>query len=633
MGTKAYPPICAKSIPENCIAMNAETNPIIQAIELQQQGQLVEAEALFRQILTVVPHEPASRYSLGVILLRRGEADAALEQFKVGCESAPTFAENWFGRASALQSLSRKEEAVTAYDEAIRIKPDYIEALVNSGVLLHDLHRYHDALTRFNQVLTFDPNHQSALGNCAILLTEFKENVQAIAMLERLLALNPSYDYGLGLLLYERLHAGDWTDFVHLRDRIIAGVRLGQRVCKSLAFMAISDSAADHFLCTRVFAKHFCPLPGKPLWRGERYGHQKLRIAYISPDLREHPVGHLMCGVFERHDKTRFETIAISLGIDDQSRLRNRMLQAFDHFIDARNMGSLQIAEKMRAMEVDIAIDLAGYTSDSRIEIFSHRPAPIHINFLGYPGTLGVSYMDYILADRHIIPPEHQAFYSENVLYLPDTYLPTDGSLSISAETPTKVDCGLPETGVVFCSFSHDYKISPPLWAVWMSLLRKVPGSVLWLVSRNALTIDHFKQAAEQYGVSSDRILFAGRVPRVEDHLARYRLADIFLDTWPYNAHTTAADALMAGLPVITYMGGSFPARVAGSLLQAVGLPELITYSWEDYEALALKLVTTPTLLDEIKTRLAVHKTTFPLFNTEEFCRKLETVYKQVASE
>jgi predicted O-linked N-acetylglucosamine transferase (SPINDLY family) len=446
-------------------------------------------------------------------------------------------------------------------------------------------------------------------------------------MFERLIKLNPDYDYALGLLFYERMHICDWTDFATLTQQIVDGVRAGKRACKSLAFMSASDSASDHLLAAQVFARHYCPKNAKSFWQGERYRHEKIRIAYVSPDFREHPVGHLMAGVFELHDKSRFETIAISLGIDDQSRLRARMLKAFDKFIDVREMGSEQIAQMMRDMEIDIAIDLGGYTSDTRTDVFSYRPAPVQVNYLGYPGTMGTDYIDYILADRHIIPPEHQQFYSEKVVYLPDTYLPTDGSVCISERTPTRAECGLPETGVVFCSFSHDYKISPPVFDVWMRLLNQVPGSVLWLMSRGELAQRNLRKEAEARGVDALRLVFAGRVPLVEDHLARYRQADMFLDTHPYNAHTTAADALMAGLPVVTYVGNSFPSRVAGSLLNAMGMPELIAHSLDEYEALALKLAQQPALLAEMKARIVANKSSCSLFDTKAFCFNLEAAY------
>ena len=594
------------------------------ALALQNAGNLSEAEAGFRAILLNQPSNKVAIYSLGVILIGRNDIEEAEALFRHGCMTTPDFAPNWFGYAITCQKLGRWDQSLLSYDEAIKADPNYIEAIVDKGVLLRNMLRHHDSLKCFERALEINPEHQTALGNYAILLSEFKQVDKSIELFDRLHKLHPNHDYIAGLLIYERMHVADWTQFASLRAEIIEGVRAGRKVCKSLPFMALSDSAQDQFSCGKIFATHYAPKAKKPLWNGEIYQHDKLRIAYVSPDLREHPVGHLMAGIFENHDRSRVETYAISLGIDDRSPLRERIKSSFDHFIEARGMASNKIAEKMREMEIDCAIDLAGYTADSRTEVFAWRPAPVHVNFLGYAGTLGVDYMDYLIADKHVIPPEHQNCFSEKILYMPDTYLPTDRNLKIADETPSRAACGLPEEGVVFCSFSHDYKVSPPLWRVWMSLLEKVPGSVLWLVARNEQTQANFRNAAEMFGIEGHRLVFAGRVPRVEDHLARYRLADLFLDTWPYNAHTTAADALGAGLPVLTYMGGAFPARVAGSLLYAIGLPEMVTHSWEDYENLALDLVKNPTRLAALKAKLAANKSTHPLFDTAKFARAFE---------
>ena len=601
------------------------------ALALQNSGAVDEAERAFRALLLDDPNNKVAIYSLGVILIGREAVEEANQIFRHGCITTPDFAPNWFGYAVTCQKLGRWDQALLSYDEAIKADPHYVEAIVDKGVLLRNMLRHHDSLNCFERALEINPDHQTALGNYAILLSEFKQVDQSIALFDRLHRLYPNHDYIAGLLLYERMHIADWTNFASLRDEIIEGVREGRKVCKSLPFMALSDSAQDQFTCGRIFADHYAPKARDPLWSGDSYRHDKLRIAYVSPDLREHPVGHLMAGLFAHHDRSRVETIAISLGVDDRSALRDRIRSNFDHFIEARGVASNKIAEKMREMEVDCAIDLAGYTADSRTEIFAYRPAPVQINFLGYPGTLGVDYMDYLIADRHVIPPEHQTFFTEKILYMPDTYLPTDRSLKSAEATPTRADCGLPDEGVVFCSFSHDYKISPPLWRVWMSLLAKVPGAVLWLVARNEETKANFRNAAEMSGISGKRLVFAARVPRVEDHLARYRLADLFLDTWPYNAHTTAADALGVGLPVLTYQGGAFPARVASSLLHAIGLPEMITQSWADYEALALALVTDPVRLAALKAKLSANKMTHPLFDTEKFCRAFEDLLFSVA--
>jgi len=607
--------------------METLNNKLVQAIELQQQGKINEAFTAFNDVLSIDAGNAAAIYSLSLIELNRGNYDEALRLSDFGIQVAPLFAQLRMIHGAVLQALGKKEEALKSYDKALGINPNYTEALSNSGVLLREMLRHREALERFNHILTFDPDNASALANCGIMLTEFKQSEHAIKMFKRLITVNPAYDYGLGLLLYEQLHICDWANYDQLSKQIVEGVRSGQRASKSLAFMSFSDSAEDHLLAAKTFARHYCPKRAQSYWNGERYRHDKIRLAYVSPDLREHPVCHLMAGVFERHDKSRFEISAFSLGIDDGSRLRARILNNFDHFIDAKVMGASQIAQTMREMEIDIAVDLSGYTSDSRTDIFAYRPVPVQVNYLGYPGTMGGDYMDYILADRQVIPEHQQQFYSEKVVYLPDCYLPTDSGIEISETTPTRAECALPDDGVIFCSFSHDYKISPSVFDVWMRLLQRVPGSVLWLMSRNEFSQRNLRIAAENRGIDSSRLIFAGRVPRVEDHLARYRLADVFLDTHPYNAHTTAADALMAGLPVVTYMGNSFPARVAGSLLHAIGLPELIAHSLQEYEELAFRLVTSPKLLAEVKARITANKNTYPLFDTDEFCRNLEAAY------
>lgn len=600
---------------------------LIHAIELQGRGQTQEATTQFQAVLAADPGNGPAHYSLGLIAWQAADPALALQRCETGVANAPGFAPMHHLYGTVLQGLGRNDEALRSYDRALAIQPNYVDVLLNSGALLRSMYRHHEALARFNQILTFAPDHASALGNCGILLTEFKQSKQAIAMFEHLARVRPDYDYGLGLLFFERLHVCDWTDFDALRARIVDGVRAGQRVCKSLAFMSASASAQEHQQAARIFAAQQNPRQARALWNGERYRHDRIRIAYVSPDLREHPVSHLMCGIFERHDKQRFETIAISLGVDDGSRLRGRILEAFDEFVDARGWSAERIATWMREREVDIAIDLGGYTSDTRTAVFAWRPVPVQVNYLGYPGTMGTDYYDYILADRHIIPDAHKAFYDEQVVYLPDAYLPVDDSVQIAERTPTRAECGLPETGVVFCSFSQDYKITPPVFDVWMRLLAQVPGSVLWLVSRGAGTQENLRREAQQRGISGDRLVFAGRVPRVEDHLARYRQADLFLDTHPYNAHTTAADALMAGLPVVTCVGDSFPSRVAGSLVQAAGLPELATDSVQAYETLALALALDPARRAALRQHLLTQASSQALCDTDGFRRHLEAAY------
>jgi predicted O-linked N-acetylglucosamine transferase (SPINDLY family) len=601
---------------------------LVSAIQAQERGEIDEAIKLFKASLEIHPGHPAACYSLGVIALRREDHAEAMHWATTGIAAAPGYAPLHFLAGSAVRSAGgAAEAALVHFDQAIALQPDYPEALVNSGVALRDLIRHHEALGRFNQVLAINPDHTTALANCAVLLTEFKQNEQAIKMFERLLQVQPDYDYGLGLLCFERLHVCDWSDYDESVRKIIEGLRAGRRTCKSLAVMAISDFAGDHFQAARTFGQHLYGTSSKPLWQGERYRHDKIRLAYVSPDLREHPVGHLMAGVFEHHDKSRFELTAISLGIDDKSRLRGRMLNVFDRFVDAKTMPPLQVARLMRELEIDIAVDLGAYTADSHPEILAQRPAPIQVNYLGYCGSMGVDSMDYLIADRNVIPREHWPYYTEKIVYLPDAYLPTDGSIDIPEQMPSRAEHGLPENGLVFCAFSHDYKISPRIFAIWMRLLQRNPGSVLWLMSRNEISRRNLLAFAQSMNVDPARIIFATRVPRVEDHLARYRLADFFLDTFPYNAHTTSADALMSGIPVVTCMGDAFHARVAGSLVQNAGLPELATHSLEDYEALAQALAAQPERVARMKAHLRATRATSPLFDTAGYCRNLEAIY------
>ena len=604
-----------------------DRNLLLQGIALQNEGKLEQAQAVFELFLTHIPNEGVALYSLAVVLMERFGAERELPVVERGVQVAPTFAPIWYAAGAVQQRLGLRDAAIKSYDKALELKPDYVEALINSGTLLREQLDHHAAIDRFNRALALKPDHLNALSNLAIMLTEFKRPQEAVAMFERLLELKPDFEYGVGSICYERMHACDWSHFDSDVAKILEGIAAGKPIAKSLGVMSITDDAAVHHRCAEIFAAHRYTPRHAPLWTGQRYKHDRIRIAYVSPDLREHPVGHLMAGIFERHDKKRFETIAIAIGTNDGSRLRQRMVDTFDHFIDAKMMESRKIAELMRSMEVDIAIDLAGFTADSRSEVFGMRPAPVQVNYLGYPGTMGTSYMDYIVADRHVIPPEHARHYNEKLVYLPDAYLPAASGLQIAERTPTRAECGLPEEGVVFCSFNHDYKIAPHVFHVWMNLLRDVPGSVLWLMSRSPLSQENLRKEAAARGVDPSRLVFAQRVPRVEDHLARYRQADLFLDTHPYNAHTTCADALMAGLPVVTCMGGAFPSRVAGSLLHAAGIPELVTHSLADYETLALQLARDPQRLAGLKAHLRATQATSALCDADAFTRNLEAIY------
>jgi predicted O-linked N-acetylglucosamine transferase (SPINDLY family) len=446
-----------------------------------------------------------------------------------------------------------------------------------------------------------------------------------LASYDKALALKPEVEYARGDRLYVKMTACDWSDFEADCARIVADVERGRAATMPWLFLCISPSAAAQLKCAQSHARRRHPSTDAAVWNGERYSHDRIRIGYLSADMRNHPVARLIVEVFERHDRTRVETFGFSFGPHDGSALRARIVKAFDHFIDVSQKSDRDIANLIREMEVDIAVDLTGFTENARTGILAMRPAPTQVNYLGYPGTTGADYFDYIIADRIIIPAEHQPSYSEKVAYLPHTYQPRDTTWMIPAVPLSRRDVGLPDKGFVFCSFNNSFKITPQVFDVWMRLLRSVEGSVLWLLEGHPSS-DNLKREAQKRDVAAERLMFAPRV-NPDIHLARHRLADLFLDTMPYNAHTTASDALWAGLPVLTCVGTAFAGRVAASIITAAGLPELVTRSLQEYEALALRLAREPDLLASIKDKLAANRLMQPLFDSARFARDLEAAY------
>ncbi len=364
-----------------------------------------------------------------------------------------------------------------------------------------------------------------------------------------------------------------------------------------------------------------------PLWRGDRYTHPRIRVAYLSGDFRAHPVAILMAGVLEHHDREKFEIIAISFGADEQSDIRTRIKDAVETFIDARGKSDFEIASLLRQREVDIAVDLMGLTADCRTSIFAFRPAPVQVNYLGYPGTMATNFMDYIIADRVVVPESERHQYREKIVYLPDSYLASDDRRRIATIRPSRAEAGLPNEGLVFCSFNNTYKFTPEMFALWMRVLCKVEGSVLWLPESNAASLRNLKREADSAGIDPVRLVFASHIASPDEHLARLSLADLFLDTLPCNAHSTASDALWAGVPVLTCVGSTFAGRVAASLLHAIGLPELVTHSLADYEAKAVFFATDGAALAELKTKLASQREVSALFDTARFTRNLESAF------
>ncbi len=563
-----------------------------QAIALQGAGQHAQAEQLLRQALALDANNFLTLYSLGVARSAQMDSPGALAFFSQACESSPHLPLGHFAKAKTLHDLGLAEDALAVYDQAIAADPHYMEAYTNKAALLQAMNRHHDALLCLTAATDINPNHVRALEGQGQLLGQYKQYTLATRAFAHALQVAPDYAYGEGHLMGARLSNCDWTDFEASKARIIAGIEDGKLTCGPLTIMAITDDAAIIRKCAELYAADKYQASPNPLWKGETYQHRKKRVGFMSADFRVHPVGYLLIGLIEQFDKSQFELTGFFTGVSDNSDLWKRYRCAFDHYIDCHSMTSLDVAKLMRAMEIDVLIDLSGHTEGTRLDILAHRPAPAQVTYLGFPGTLGLPYIDYLISDPRIIPDELEQHYGEKILKLPHCYLPRDDSVVPSPETPKRSDFDLPEEGVVFCSFNHDYKINPPLFKVWMDLLKEVPGSVLWLMKLNEGAHTNLTQSARDHGVDPERIIFASRLPRVEDHLARYRLADVFIDTFPYNGHTTAGDALRAGLPVVSLCGGSFASRVAASLLHDVGMPELACYSYQEYHDKALQMAT-----------------------------------------
>jgi predicted O-linked N-acetylglucosamine transferase (SPINDLY family) len=554
-------------------------------------------------------------------LKRANEASAAYDR---ALALNPTLALAWLGRGNASIDLKRHGDALAAFDKALAGAPDLAEAWLGRGNVFFELKQSSDALASYDKALALDPNLARAWlarGNAFVELQRYEE---AHAAFDRAINAEPDMDYALGNRLFAKLMICDWTNLEAQISDIFHAIRAEKRVMAPFPILCIPSTPADQLACAkRNLADQTSP---SMLWRGEIYAHDRIRIAYLSADLHDHATAHLMAGLFEMHDKSRFETTAVSFGPEDGSDLRRRLKNSFEHFLDVRADSDQAVAELVRQREIDIAVDLKGFSQNARPGIFARRAAPVQVNYLGYPGTMGADYFDYIVADETIIPDDRRQFYSEQVVWLPDSYQANDSHRQIAAATPTREQCGLPGTGFVFCCFNNTIKITPEMFDIWMRLLTAVDGSVLWLIDGNATASANLHREAERRGVSAARLIFAPRVALAE-HLARHRNADLFLDIVPCNAHTTASDALWAGVPVLTCLGRTFAGRVAASLLKAAGLPELVATSLEQYEAMALALAREPGRLASMKEKLARDRGTCPLFNTRRFTRHIEAAY------
>ena len=599
------------------------------SLEALRGSNLDLAELYLKQAKSLQASNPHVLRLLGVIYAQRMQYTEALKYFNDSLKALPKNALALSNLGNVLLQLKEYNKALDAYDKSLKIDAKYEEAWSNKGNALYELKRYEEAITCHDKALSLNPNYAEAWSNKGNVFNELKRYDEAIACHDRALSLKPNVPWGYGDLLHTKMRVCSWSGFEGSLENIAHRILANEKATTPLPLLCITDNALLHQKSSEIYIQSKYPFNAVLGPIQKRSGNQKIRIAYFSADFHNHATGYLMAELFELHDKNQFELVGFSFGPIAGDEMRQRIEKSFDQFIEVGNQSDMEIAQLSRDLNIDIAVDLKGFTQDSRTGIFANRAAPIQVNYLGYPGTMGADYMDYIIADKTLIPQETQQAYSEKIAYLSGSYQVNDRKRFISDRQFTRQDLGLPENGFVFCCFNNNFKILPATFAGWMRILKALEGSVLWLFQDNPWAVENLKQEALNHGVDPSRLVFAERMPLAE-HLARHRQADLFLDTFPYNAHTTTSDALWTGLPVLTLMGNSFASRVAASLLNAIGLPELISNSQEEYEALAIELASNPQKLIALKQKLASNKLTTPLFDTPQFTKGLEQVYVQM---
>ncbi len=596
-------------------------------VTLKELGRFEEAIESFNKAIVLKPNYAEAFNNQGATFHELANFEKAIESYTKAIELNLNYAEAHYNKGITLKSLKRIEEALTSYTKVIELNPNYAEAYNNMGNILKEQNKLEEAITAFNKAILLKPDYVEVYWNLGNVFRDQGKIDKGIVAYKKALSIKPDYEIVRAIMLYQLAYICDW-DYIRENGKFIPKLGTINQSILPFTLLALEDEPERHLVRSKIYSKGKHPqnniLPPNHIKKISK----PIKIGYFSADFKEHPVAYQIVRVLEKHNRDKFEIFGYSLFSSFQSELKNRLEESFDYFVDIEGMSDKDKVLRAREDKIDIAIDLTGYTDNNCSNIFAYRIAPIQINYLGFPGTMGATYIDYIVADQYLIPPENQKNFTEKQIYLPNTYMPTDNTREISSRNISKKEFNLPEDGFVFCCFNNHYKITSEEFDIWMKLLSKVENSVLWLSNSNHFSEVNLKKEAIKRNVDPYRLIFAERVP-MKDHLARYQLADLFLDTFNFNAHSTACEALWGGLPVITKEGRGFPARVASSLLHAIGLPELITKSKKEYEELILELVHNPKKLSIIKQKLAGNRLSQPLFKTEQYTKDLEYGYEQ----
>jgi protein O-GlcNAc transferase len=588
-------------------------------------GALNEGIDLSGRALALRPDDPDGWFTRGNLLQRAGALEESVACYREALGRRPGFPEALNNLAAALRALRRLDEAQASADQALTQRPAYPRALNNRGLIALDTGRGMAAVEDFRHALALEPRFPEALHNLGTALMQLRRYAEAR---EAYAGLAPDFPHALGNVLFAKLCDCDWAGLDALSAAVTAAVERGAHAATPMSFLCMSGLAELQLRCARAYAQAFYPPVGAAT---RRPAGGKIRIGYLSGDLGEHAVSYLLAGVFERHDRTRFDTFAFAWGRRGEGEIRGRLERAFTRFIAVDYLADAAVAGLMRELGIDIAVDLCGHTEGQRTGILAQRAAPIQVNFLGLPATMGAPYIDYLIADRFLIPEDREQAYAERIVRLDLCFQPNDDRRPSAPPSASRAALGLPAGGLVLCSFNRNCKLHPTLFAAWTRLLQALPDAVLWLLAPQPAAAHHLRCEAAARGVAPQRLVFADEVAYPE-YLARYRQADLFLDTAPFNGGTTVSDALSMGVPVVTLAGESFASRMAGTILQALGLSELVTFSLADYEATALALARDPGRLRELRARLDQARREHPFFDTDRYRMQLEAAYAHMAS-
>ncbi len=595
---------------------------------LRELGKIAEAKDSYLRAIAIDPNYIDALNNIGAMLSATGAPESAVPFFNAALAINPKNVQSHYNLGNAFQKLGDLDEAIESWEKALNLHPSFVEAHNNIALAYGKKGDHNAAIRHLTHAIEIQPQNFASYKNIGAAYQNTRDYKRALDSYKTALSLDAENTDVLIQAVHCAHHLCEWTDIKNLERRRDQALTKHIGTSPPFALIAHCSDLDLQLQAAKSYCNHIAPIPARPLFNSSHAANSKIRLAYVSADFHEHATAYLMAHMFELHDKNNFEVIAISTGPNDHSPMRRRLEAAFDVFVDSSQMKDREIAQLIADKNVDIAIDLKGHTQGERFGVFAYRPTPIQVAYLGYPGTTGSPFIDYLIGDSVVTPPEHQQYYSEKLVQLPGCYQVNDATRSAS-EMPTRHDCGLPDTGFVFCVFNSHYKIEPDVFAIWLRLLAAVPGSVLWFVDERPTSRDNLRATASAAGVDPTRLVFARKVSQAA-HLARIGCADIFLDTTPYGAHTTASDALWMGVPVLTMLGKTFASRVAASQLRTLNMPELVTSSLEQYEELALTLARHPGRLRALKEQLKSNAATSDLFNTDVFRGRLEDAFTKM---